>query len=34
MADKVKNVIDTIRARGIKMVDFKMIDINGQFRHM
>lgn len=34
MADKVKNVIDTIRARGIKMVDFKMIDINGQFRHV
>lgn len=34
MADKVKNVIETIRARGIKMVDFKMIDINGQFRHV
>lgn len=34
MADKVKNIIELIRSRGIKMVDFKMVDINGQFRHV
>lgn len=34
MAKKVKDIIDMIRERGIKMVDFKMVDIVGQFRHV
>ena len=34
MAKKVKDIIDMIRERGIKMVDFKMVDIAGQFRHV
>lgn len=34
MTDKVKKVIELIRTRGIKMVDFKMVDIVGQFRHV
>ena len=34
MTDKVKKVIELIRTRGIKMVDFKMVDIMGQFRHV
>jgi len=34
MNDKVQRVIDLIRENDIKMVDFKMVDINGQYRHV
>ena len=34
MTDKVKKVIELIRSRGIRMVDFRMVDIGGQFRHV
>ncbi len=31
---KIKEIIKLIKERDIKMVDFKMVDINGQFRHV
>ncbi len=34
MSKSVKDVIDMIREHGIEMVDFKMVDINGQYRHV
>ena len=34
MNEKVQRIIDLINEKGIKMVDFKMVDINGQFRHV
>ena len=34
MNEKIKAIIDLIEEKGIKMVDFKMVDINGQFRHV
>ena len=34
MAKTVKDIIDLIKNQGIKMVDFKMVDVNGQFRHV
>lgn len=34
MNEKVQKVIDLIRENNIKMVDFKMVDINGQYRHV
>ncbi len=34
MDKKIKGIIDMIRENGIKMVDFKMVDINGHFRHV
>ena len=34
MQDKIRQVMDLIAQRGIKMVDFKMVDVNGQFRHV
>ncbi|MBR2327914.1 MAG: type I glutamate--ammonia ligase [Clostridia bacterium] len=34
MAKTVKDILDIIKKNGIKMVDFKMVDINGQFRHV
>ena len=34
MAKTVQDIIDMIQEKGIKMVDFKMVDINGQFRHV
>ncbi len=34
MHEKVQKVIDLIHENGIKMVDFKMVDINGQYRHV
>ena len=30
----VKDIMDMIKDHDIKMVDFKMVDINGQFRHV
>ena len=34
MAKTVKDVLKMIKENGIKMVDFKMVDINGQYRHV
>ena len=34
MNKKVQEVIKLIKDNGIKMVDFKMVDINGQYRHV
>ena len=34
MAKSIKDVLKLIEDNGIMMVDFKMVDINGQFRHV
>ncbi|MBQ9920866.1 MAG: type I glutamate--ammonia ligase [Clostridia bacterium] len=34
MENKIKRVLDLIKENDIKMVDFKMVDINGQYRHV
>ena len=34
MAKSAQDIIDLIRENGIKMVDFKMVDIHGQYRHV
>ena len=34
MNKKIKEIIDLIKEKDIKMVDFKMVDIHGQFRHV
>ena len=34
MNNKVQEIMQLIRDKDIKMVDFKMVDINGQFRHV
>ena len=34
MESKIKNIMSLIRENDIKMVDFKMVDINGQYRHV
>ena len=34
MAKTVQDILDMIRQKDIKMVDFKMVDINGQYRHV
>ena len=34
MDERVKQIMDRIREQEIKMVDFKMVDINGQYRHV
>jgi len=34
MNTKVQTIMELIKEKGIKMVDFKMVDINGQFRHV
>ena len=34
MAKSIQDVMNLIREQGIQMVDFKMVDINGQFRHV
>ena len=34
MARTAKDIMELIRQQDIKMVDFKMVDINGQFRHV
>ena len=34
MSKTVKEIMDLIQEKGIKMVDFKMVDIHGQFRHV
>ena len=34
MANSIKDIMTMIKENGIKMVDFKMVDINGQYRHV
>ncbi len=34
MAKTVQDILNIIKENGIKMVDFKMVDINGQYRHV
>ncbi len=34
MENKIQQIMDLIRQKDIKMVDFKMVDINGQYRHV
>ena len=34
MAKTAQDVLNLIKENDIKMVDFKMVDINGQFRHV
>ena len=34
MAKSVKDILALIKEHDIKMVDFKMVDINGAFRHV
>jgi len=34
MKRSIQDIIDLIKEQDIKMVDFKMVDINGQFRHV
>ena len=34
MAKTAQEVMQLIHEQGIKMVDFKMVDINGQYRHV
>ena len=34
MAKSVQDILALIKEKGIKMVDFKMVDINGQYRHV
>ncbi len=34
MSKSVQQILELIREKGIRMVDFKMVDINGQYRHV
>ena len=34
MAKSVQDILNLIKENGIKMVDFKMVDINGHYRHV
>ena len=34
MAKSVQDILNIIKEKDIKMVDFKMVDINGQYRHV
>ena len=34
MAKTASDIIELIKEKDIKMVDFKMVDINGQYRHV
>ena len=34
MAKSVQEIMNLIKEKGIKMVDFKMVDIHGQYRHV
>ncbi len=34
MAKSIQDVMTIIEEKGIKMIDFKMVDINGQYRHV
>ena len=34
MKNTVQDIMALIKEQGIQMIDFKMVDINGQFRHV
>ena len=34
MAKSIQDILALIEEKGIKMIDFKMVDINGQYRHV
>ena len=34
MAKTIQDIYEIIKTNGIKMIDFKMVDINGQYRHV
>ena len=34
MQEKIQSIMQMIREKDIKMIDFKMVDIHGQFRHV
>lgn len=34
MTKTVQGILNLIEEKDIKMVDFKMVDINGQYRHV
>ncbi|MBR6779611.1 MAG: glutamine synthetase beta-grasp domain-containing protein, partial [Clostridia bacterium] len=34
MGKSVRQIMELIKEKGIQMVDFKMVDINGQYRHV
>jgi len=34
MAKSISDILEMIKKHGIKMIDFKMVDINGQYRHV
>ena len=34
MAKSVQDILSLIKEHGIRMIDFKMVDINGQYRHV
>ena len=34
IAKTVQDILDIIKENDIRMVDFKMVDINGQYRHV
>ena len=34
MSKSVQDILALIKEKDIKMVDFKMVDINGQYRHV
>ena len=34
MQEKIQKIIEWIKDENIEMVDFKMVDINGQYRHV
>ena len=34
MAKSVQDILSLIKENGIRMIDFKMVDINGQYRHV
>ena len=34
MAKSIQDILNFIKENDIKMVDFKMVDINGQYRHV
>ena len=34
MSQSTESIIQLIQTQGIQMIDFKIVDINGQFRHV
>ena len=34
MSKSVQDILNLIKENDIKMIDFKMVDINGQYRHV